>query len=329
MLKLKYLFDNRDLAMMLLNYWDFDQDSSELLGHYRISSNAVYPFKTNGKINFLRFTPLQEKSRMQLQAELDFIHYLSGCGYPAATLVRSKDRQQLVQAVTPWGEYLAVVFGGVSGRQLEKLEYSDELYYGYGKALGRLHLLSQDYQPLSPGRNSWEQQLIRTRDILTCHSAPASSVMEVDILLGFLRKIDITEDNYGLIHYDFELDNVFFDERRQAFHVIDFDDCVYHWLAMDIERTLNSMTCELSPGLHQQAKTMFLNGYRTEHAFTTEMEKLLPVFHRYAAVHSYARCLHATADTWQNEPEWMVNLRAYLDQLNRQNLESFGKPIRL
>ncbi len=42
MLKLKYLFDNKDLAHMILNNWEYDYDNPDLLKHYRISSNAVY-----------------------------------------------------------------------------------------------------------------------------------------------------------------------------------------------------------------------------------------------------------------------------------------------
>lgn len=48
MLKYKYLFDNRDPAEMLLKNWAYDPDSLDLFKQYRISSNAVYPFRAGG-----------------------------------------------------------------------------------------------------------------------------------------------------------------------------------------------------------------------------------------------------------------------------------------
>lgn len=45
MLKLKYLFDNRDLAKMILENWDYDESSLKMFDYFRISSNAVYPFQ--------------------------------------------------------------------------------------------------------------------------------------------------------------------------------------------------------------------------------------------------------------------------------------------
>ena len=45
MMKLKHLFDNRDLAEMLLQNWEHDESSLDML---RISANAVYKFNKNG-----------------------------------------------------------------------------------------------------------------------------------------------------------------------------------------------------------------------------------------------------------------------------------------
>ena len=55
MLKLKYLFQNIDLAQMILNNWEYDSNDSNFLKYYRISSNAVYWCKNQGNTFFLRF----------------------------------------------------------------------------------------------------------------------------------------------------------------------------------------------------------------------------------------------------------------------------------
>jgi hypothetical protein len=49
MLKLKYLFNNVNLAEMMLENWEYDKESIEMFKYYRISSNAIYPFQAQGK----------------------------------------------------------------------------------------------------------------------------------------------------------------------------------------------------------------------------------------------------------------------------------------
>lgn len=48
-------------------------------------------------------------------------------------------------------------------------------------------------------------------------------------------------EDYGLIHYDFKYDNVFYHAEQDICWVIDFDDGMYHWFAMDIQRALQSL----------------------------------------------------------------------------------------
>jgi len=64
MLKLKYLFDNEDLAKMILENWKYDPSSIEMFKYFRISSNAVYPFKSEEKVMLLRFAPCTEKDKI-------------------------------------------------------------------------------------------------------------------------------------------------------------------------------------------------------------------------------------------------------------------------
>lgn len=60
MMKLKHLYENYDLAREYLKYYDHDEASLDrMLPHFRISSNAVYPFLTkDGAVCFLRYSPI-------------------------------------------------------------------------------------------------------------------------------------------------------------------------------------------------------------------------------------------------------------------------------
>ena len=71
MLKLKYLFNNKDLAHMVLSNWESDNVDSDLLNYYRISSNAVYWCKNEGETFFLRFAPAEEKTKKKYLPNLN------------------------------------------------------------------------------------------------------------------------------------------------------------------------------------------------------------------------------------------------------------------
>jgi len=71
MLKLKYLFDNEDLAHMILKNWEYDYDDPNLLKYYRISSNAVYCCKNQGNTFFLGLHLLKKKIRKKYLLNLN------------------------------------------------------------------------------------------------------------------------------------------------------------------------------------------------------------------------------------------------------------------
>lgn len=104
MMKLRHLFDNRDLAAMLMRNWNFDEHRMDELNKYRISSNAVYPFYCDGALRFLRFAPVGEKDVDCVRAELDFMRYLRRHGFRAVDAVPTKDGDLVAVQDTPWGE---------------------------------------------------------------------------------------------------------------------------------------------------------------------------------------------------------------------------------
>lgn len=326
MMKLKYLFDNRDLAKMLLDNWKYDESSLEMFKYYRISSNAIYPFKNQGKIKLLRFAPITEKDKNNILAELEFIAYLRSKEYPALKTELSKNCEELITARTPWGDYYAAVFDRVSGVQLEDTDFSDNIMFEYGKKLGKLHKLSSKFTPINK-RWSYEDVLLWIKSILAEFEDQESALEEVNLLKNYFSKLPKTSENYGLIHYDFEPDNVFYDKETGNCSVIDFDDAMYHWYVMDIEQGLYSLKREVQAEKYEQTKKNFLDGYRSEYTITDEMLSLSPVFRRFANLYGYTRILRSAAEVWDNEPEWLVDLRKKFNHLMKNTSVDFGSKI--
>ncbi|MEG1254997.1 phosphotransferase [Clostridium sp.] len=327
MLKLKYLFENKDLAHMLLNNWEYDIDDPNFLKYFRISSNAVYWCKNQGNTFFLRFAPAEEKAKEKVLAELEFLRFLRHSGYSAVDTILSKSGNELEVIATPWGAYYAVAFKEASGKQISQIPMTDSLIFGWGNALGKLHKLSSEYKPINNKRNDWKETMNWMEDVLSNFPDEIAAKNELSILKDYFSKLPITKENFGLIHYDFEADNLFYDEITKTYTPIDFDDSEYHWYAMDIEQALDSMTEDMPEEQVESAINQFIKGYRSAYSISDDMLKLLPMFRRYANLYGYVRVLRSIKEKWNNEPEWLVNLRIHLDNLLNRRKSTFTKLI--
>jgi len=325
MLKLKYLFSNIDLATMIVKNWGYD--SLDLFKYWRISANAIFPFKSEEQVYFLRFAPIDEKEESAILAELEFLTYLKESNYTAIESKVSKNGKELEIIDTPWGKYYAAVFKRVDGKALEDIELTDDIAFLWGKALGRLHTISKTYKPTYNKRNSWIDQLDWSEKVLFEFPEEREAIKELEVLKEYFLSLPITDENYGLIHYDFELDNVFYDEATNCITPIDFDDAIYHWYAMDVERALVSIENEIPAERVQEVTEGFLDGYRSEYFISNNMIELFPIFRRYANLYGYVRLLYSTKEKWNNEPEWLDNLRGRLDNLLDERKSMFGNEI--
>jgi len=261
MLKFRYLFDNPDLARRLAKNWDYDEDSEELFQYFRISANAIYPLRIHGEICYLRFSPVSEKQEGNTLAELAFLDYLRSQGYPAMEAVKSRSGEEVVKQETLWGEFYASVFKRVAGKQISQTDFNDEIMFAYGAALGELHALSRKYENPSVKRWTHVDVLNWIENALSELGLDQVPTQELALLRREFDQLTINKNNYGLIHFDFEPDNVFYDEISQRCNVIDFDDAMYHWFVMDIVQALDAIRdeMELDDSAHQEA--VFLKGY--------------------------------------------------------------------
>lgn len=314
MLKLRYLFENYPLAKAALKNWDYDENTLEkLFPQFRISSNAIYPFSWKGGIRFLRLAPVDEKCKKNIFGELEFISYLNGNGFPALKPLEAKTGEKIKILDTEWGKYYASAFECVAGEQIEDTNYSDGVMYEYGKTLGRLHALSSVY---SPKIRKWdyEEALDWAQKTLCEYHAPEYVLAELDPVKKELSLLPKDAQHYGLVHYDFEPDNVFYDEQTKTCSVIDFDDGMYHWYALDFEQVFDAVSGEMSEDAFKTAKACFISGYKTEFAFDSETEKLLPLMRRFCNIYSCARLKRCVDERFNDEPDWMTQLRVKLDR---------------
>lgn len=300
MLKLTYLTENFDLARSALSHWPHDESTLDArLQWFRISSNAVYPFDQEGRLCFLRLTPAEEKPAAHIRAELDFLSHLQQVGYPALRPLPSSNGEFLLTLTTPWGIWHACAFTGVPGQPLEDIPLTEKILTQYGAALGQLHRISMQLEA-PPARPTWKDHL----DWATAQLANGSAFLreECRSVADALAQLPQQRHTFGLVHYDFEPDNVFFD--REGCHVIDFDDSMLHFYAIDLVQALDEL-----PREHHAA---FLHGYRAACPESGAQEAAFPLMRRFRNLYSLARLRHALSDVSSPQPDWMPPLIARL-----------------
>ena len=315
MLKLKYLFENYSLAKEALKNWEYDVETADkMLSRFRISSNAIYPFCQNGKVCFLRLAPIEEKTENNIAGEMEFIDFLIHREYSALKPLKTKTGDIFLKINTQWGDYFVTAFSGVAGVPIESTDFSNSIMFEYGKALGKLHALSSEYVPK---HKKWTHFEVLEWIELTLHEHKAKNevVAALSTMKAELEHLPIRKDNYGLIHYDFEPDNVFFDKENETCAAIDFDDSMYHWYSLDIEQVFESLEDELSGEELQAAKNHFINGYKLEYPYNEETEAMRPLMHRFITLYGYARLIRSVAERFSDEPEWLTELRKKLDNV--------------
>lgn len=314
MLKLEYLYENYDLAKFALKNWEYDPETlDDCLQQFRISSNAVYPFLWQGETRFLRLSPAPEKIESNLNGELEFLCYLQSKGYPAVIPVASKAGGLVVALDSAWGKYYASVFVGVDGDSIEDTDRSDSIVYAYGKALGQLHVLSADY---SPKIKKWSycDALLWIGETLEKYHAPDKMWAELGKVQQALDGLPRTKDTFGLVHYDFEPDNVFWDKARQRCTVIDFEDGMYHFFLLDLEQALDALLEDLPADRKAAAKAAFLQGYQSVKPLEPDYAEGLKLMRRFCNLYSYARLICCVDEKSPEEPDWMLALREKLQR---------------
>ena len=328
MLKLKYLFDNRDLAIMLLENWEYDKDALDMLDYYRISGNAIYPYKCNGEICFLRFVPWEANIENELNEEIKFIQYLLENGLNVLEPIMSKQRNYLLSKNTPWGKYLVCAFKRVEGDRLDGfnsngIDWTDELISGYGKELGKIHKFSSKYKNVFK-KSCFEMIEEMDNFIKTKLENDKIISKELEEVKSLLQRLPQDKSNYGLIHGDYELDNVFYDKKTKKYSVIDFGSSIYHWYTMDIEISLNNLQEELPQKKFEEIKTLFINGYKKEYQINGDEFKYLTLFKRFENLRKYIELIDLLEETWDNEPLWMLELRENLNNSLKEFESNFA-----
>jgi len=155
------------------------------------------------------------------------------------------------------------------------------------------------------------------------HLTGSVELKEIEYLRNWLKTLEIRKDNYGLIHYDFELDNVIWNEK--GLYTIDFDDSIYSWYVADIAYALRDLFDDGKQlNTDDERFLSFIKGYKKEKAISDEELLQMPDFYRLHHYISYKK-LQRTIDLCVSEdnPAWMNDLIKKLTDIKDSYYKGF------
>jgi len=274
------------IVEQILERWEHDQGSAEL---FRSSANFVYIFNKDGRHYFLRFADSTERTREAIESEMAILHWVAAKGMAVATPIQSKNGQYVESVETDVGIFHAVVFAGLQGTQFEIEELDDSHFEKWGATLGNLHTIMHLYQDASlSARSTWRDDLEFVRMYLPKDEAAVQS--EFEQITSLLSMLPITETNFGIIHFDFELDNLVWQDDALA--MLDFDDCSHYWYVADIAFALGDLfDNHIDPSNH--SLNAFIKGYSKQYPLDNELISHLSIFRRMGNILKYAKLVRA------------------------------------
>ena len=146
--------------------------------------------------------------------------------------------------------------------------------------------------------------------------------------LSWLDSLTSSDQDYGLLHGDFELDNLIWDGEQ--FQALDFDDAAYGWYAVDFAAALQDVWLgdDVDSATRTAHVAWFVQGYAALRPLPDGMLQALPRLLTLIEASKVARMLQAYATTTDAEtPEWVADMRAAHQRwftAKRATLEGFN-----
>ncbi|MHB0858087.1 MAG: phosphotransferase enzyme family protein [Anaerolineae bacterium] len=259
--------------------------------------SAVYTYERAGGQHVLRFTPTDAHRLPRIHGELEFVSYLAEQGVSVTRPNPSRQGRlvEIVEGDSTQAEASLVAvssFDRAEGRHVfpdAPEAWNDAFFRAWGRVLGRMHALTQRFQPVYP-RPTWQQE----------HAAMARCCPDEQILARWLRlgeeiaAFPADDAAYGLIHNDLHPWNMLL--NANGLTVIDFGSCAINWFVADIAIPLywaiwaGPVQCGVpADEFPQHFLETFMGGYSAEYDLDPRWLGCLPTLlkHRQVCLYIY------------------------------------------
>ena len=301
--------------------WNCDENTLEL---ERVSANCIFYFEENGKGRFLRIAHESERRIEQIESELDFINHLKVSKISVLNPMASKNNNLIETTIANNEKFYAVVFEEMLGQELDIEEMNEKQLFEWGKSMALFHEAVINYIPNEniQKRSSMKDDILNAIDILN-----AQDELEVkDKLLEFKKWVDCLEkrdNNYGIIHYDFETDNLLWENDK--YNILDIDDSRYYFFTADIAFALGDIR-DFEDSLSEKVLNKFIEGYTLIRKLEKKWKNEVNNFFFLMDILKYSKILNAYKNSNpDNDLPWLSDMR----KRHTNSLERLKKRILL
>ncbi|WP_232789941.1 phosphotransferase enzyme family protein [Streptomyces jeddahensis] len=297
---------------------------------WRSSASHVFVLPDNGRRRYLRFVPGSYRGPRPVTAVAELMARLSDGGSPVVRPVAAESGALTVTVATGLGAMHAMVVEPAPGEEVDITELSESQAWHWGQALAHVH---RDAAGLDAGLPESFGELPAIGELFAHDTALVEATARLADLMSDLPR---GQDRWGVVHGDFELDNMAWEDGRPVAY--DFDEAALSWYAADIAYAVRDLTDHTGqPTTEHRARfDAFLAGYRSVRPFGDEDVGRLPLFAGLHAATSLVRITRALGEPDQAEPEWLTELRNDMTDMARTHRklvidigQAVGRGIRL
>lgn len=324
---------NKDLILLkALNVFDINTSDIKTneIGN---STNLIYDIENKNKKYILRISKQTYEYLPQYEAEIDYLNYLFTKGINVSEVIPSINNKLVEVIVYNNEHYFISLFTKANGHhpQIDNLdEWNEELFYQWGKTMGKIHFVTKDYKypTHEVKRKQWNEDIY----FKETYDLSKSDYELAEIWTKIVNEIDELpkdKNSYGIIHNDFHQYNFFI--YNDKITVFDFDDCLYSWYICDIAIAIYHSLQTISVTNKNERESFeikfienFIKGYLSENYISKEWLKKIPLFLEYRRICSYKFFLKLWEDNELSEfqKEYLSNMRYNIvNRLSYNNIE--------
>jgi Ser/Thr protein kinase RdoA (MazF antagonist) len=278
---------------------------------WRSSASHVFVLPKDGRRRYLRFVPDSYRGPKYLAVVAELMARLSDGGSAVVRPVAAESGALTTTVATGLGAVHAMVVEPAPGADVDVSELTASQARQWGQALARLH---RDAAGLDAGLPEAFGEL---PSVGTLFADDAELVEATARLADVMSELPRRQDRWGVVHGDFELDNMAWEEGGPVAY--DFDEAALSWYAADIAYAVRDLTDHTGrpASVHRARFDAFVDGYRSVRPFDDEDLGRLPLFAGLHAAASLVRITRALGEPAQGEPDWMGELRDDLTDMAR------------
>lgn len=279
---------------------------------WRASANFACVSTIGDQRVFLRFNSMSEREPELVAAEVEVLDALATMGLCVNVPVRTLSGRYVEVVETEWGTFVAAAFTRLTGKHIDACDMSPQQLVAWGAQLANLH---NAMEKLPLGLAARRRSFTDILDFAALFAPQPEVQAEIQAVREQLNMLEQTLQNYGLIHFDFEADNLMWEEGKVA--VLDFDDSARLWYGADLVFATRDLFKGTAIDVLDQRFQRFLLGYRS-HRFLDDVELVrMPLYirlHRLASIARLGRCLDIDQNNLEY-PDWLLNLYRKLSVL--------------